>query len=289
MLLRFRSGLPLLAAPMPCWSCETGTMDVLGDHAVICKSGLGRCFRHSRVSRVLSRLALKAGLNVVCEPRQPGQAARGAALVAGPDEIERRRPADLEIFHWNGNRSLAADVVMTSPTAETWRRGAANGAPGWAAAGAAWRKQLHYGPMCVALGKDFLPFAIETCGGLGPEVMQILERIGPHWAARSGLEEGLGVRVVCDQLSVAHQRALGAVLAARVPLRAGEELLVGRVQPRGRRGRVAAFERGPFDAWGVVGARGPPAGFLAWSRQQRVNWVSPRFQLSHLSNIYLMR
>jgi hypothetical protein len=209
---------------------------------------------------------------VAWEPRQPGQAVQGVERGAGLDEVERRRPADLEIFHWDGNRSLAVDVVITSPTAATWRRGAANGPPGWAAAGAARRKRLHYGPMCAALGKDFLPFAMETSGGLGPEALQILEKLGPHWAARSGLEEEQGMRKVCDQLSVAHQRALGAMLAARVPLRAGEELVVGadgRVQPRGRRGRGAAFERGPFDAWGrrgVVGARGPPAPRrLPWS------------------------
>ncbi len=113
-----------------------------GGPAVICKSGLGRCFRYSRVSRVLGRLALKAGLNVAREPRELGQAAQGVELGAGPDEVERRRPADLEIFHWDGNRSLAVDVIITSPTAATWRRGAANGSPGWAAAGAARRKRL---------------------------------------------------------------------------------------------------------------------------------------------------
>ena len=167
--VRWRLGVPTTSAGQTCHiRCQASggrcaqPLDPLGHHAVVCKYGGFKTFRHSRLVHELRGVLRESGAVVPArEVEVPGwQRADGTR-------------ARLDVaFAWAG-RECYADVTIRHPCAAKYVRqaGAQDGAAlRLAEAG----KRSRY-PAVAAAGLDAVePFAVETFGRLGPNAVRLL-------------------------------------------------------------------------------------------------------------------
>ena len=177
--VRWRLGVPTTSAGQTCHiRCQASggrcapPLDPLGHHAVVCKYGGFKTFRHSRLVHELRGVLRESGAVVPArEVEVPGwQRADGTR-------------ARLDVaFAWAG-RECYADVTIRHPCAAKYVRqaGAQDGAAlRLAEAG----KRSRY-PAVAAAGLDAVePFAVETFGRLGPNAVRLLRTARQQAAER---------------------------------------------------------------------------------------------------------
>ena len=98
--VRYRLGLPVFASARRCPACPSGTLDVLGDHAVACGGSGGRISRHDRLRDIIFNATTAASLAPIKEQRN---------LIPG----ERSKPGDIFVPTWSAGRPAAFDVTVT--------------------------------------------------------------------------------------------------------------------------------------------------------------------------------
>ena len=122
-----------------------------------------------------------------------------------------RRPGDLFITAWNGGRSLALDISVTSPVAGSWIREAARSA-GYAANLRSEQKMRKYQDI---RDFDFLPLVVETFGKWSLESIRFVSRLSKQISSQTGKFGSLEGTYLLQRLSVALQRCNASIMIIR--------------------------------------------------------------------------
>ena len=107
------------------------------------------------------------------------------ALIVGTQS----RPADVFLPTWSRGRPAALDVTVTSPLQALIIQEASTTA-GHALQVATSRKLATHLSPCRATGLDFIPFAVETLGGLFRDAADTIRAIGRQQGQRRGTSSG---------------------------------------------------------------------------------------------------
>ena len=157
--MRYRVGVPLSAqANIFCPGCSA-PMDVLGDHALCCKS-LGVYGRHNALRNAVVSLACEAGCHV--RPEAPL-----------PSTFER--PADVLVEGLDADGPIAIDVAITHMLQPSSSMAAASDSA--SIANVEHRKKSQYGVLCKTHGWQFAPCVASTAGSWGHDARRILSRL----------------------------------------------------------------------------------------------------------------
>lgn len=169
--LKWWLGLPLMAGEhYVCPGCMAA-VDVFGDHLLCCvRNNFQR--RHDAVQQALANTLSSAGIPHAVEVVVPGtapEALRPADLLLRNWDGGRDTAIDLTISHgWQANERGAATTTSTMQTRERWR-------------GFLLRKERakhqKYDAACATAQWNFVPMALGTWGGLGPEAAKTMARI----------------------------------------------------------------------------------------------------------------
>jgi hypothetical protein len=202
LLVRYRLDLPMADAARPCPMCPD-TLDLHGLHAASCKNYPGITARHNGVRDALLVLAKNAGFAAESETRH---------LLDHTPALLGRRPADVYIRSWDGAQDMCLDVSVVNPLTKS----ALDRWPESAVAHTEVAKiRESAGPLRVA-NLLFLPVVMETYGGLGPQAMVAVKRLGKALAQVSeDGDEGRAINAVGTRLAFVCQQGLARSLHAR--------------------------------------------------------------------------
>ena len=98
------------------------------------------------------------------------------------------RPADVLLPNWNRGRPAAVDVHDISPLQQQTLAEAAS-TPGHALQVGVRRKLVSNLSACRSVGVEFVPFVIETLGGLSEDTISTIRAIGRAVGQRSGTSD----------------------------------------------------------------------------------------------------
>ena len=175
----------------------------MGDHALGCARTSDRLARHNILCDVLFEAAASAALAPSKEQPHllPGTAAR---------------PGDILLRRWSNGKDAAIDVTVTGPLATSNVRGAA-AQPGSSLVKAVDRKVRETAEACRQQGLVFLPFAMETLGGLHSTAVGQVKQIAAALARQTGGEEREVASHLFQRLSLELMRGNAALLSSRSP------------------------------------------------------------------------
>ena len=173
----------------------------MGDHSLACSKTNDRIARHNTLRDVLFEAASSADLGPKKEERHllPGTIAR---------------PGDVTIRRWSNGRDAAIDVTVTSPLAASNVESAAAEA-GASLDKAVQRKLRDTEEACRQEGLVFIPFAVETLGGLHAGAVTQVKQIAAALARSKGLEESEATSQLFGKVSLTLMRCNAIMLSAR--------------------------------------------------------------------------
>ena len=157
-----------------CPECR-GSADPFGDHQVGCGGNGDRISRHNAIRDVVFNAAQSAAL---------APSKKAPNLV--PDSSVR--PADILLPNWNRGRPAAVDVHVISPLQQQTMAEAAS-IPGHALQVGVRRKLISNLSACRSVGVEFVPFVIETLGGLSEDTISTIRAISRAVGQRSGTSD----------------------------------------------------------------------------------------------------
>ena len=207
-LLRLRIGIPVGCGD-PCLGCN-GITDALGDHALACPA-CGRYARHNSLRNELLSECIRAGMQGSVEvsiprPQEPPDPG-GIAL----------RPADIMIPTGPMGRPLAIDVTVLHPLRTSQNITARDAVPGSFCGPAEEAKVRKYGSACSQAGWGFVPFAMETTGGIGKPARGFLRTLATSQAAREGVTFATAYSGITARLRAAVVASMATSLALSIP------------------------------------------------------------------------
>jgi hypothetical protein len=202
-LVKCRMGIPLAKVARKCPSCTSGTLDIFGNHAASCPSGLTR--RHNRVRDALHTLAQQAGMHA--EKEKPYLLKDDPTL----------RPADVYITQWHLDRPICLDVSIVNPVAPSNVVRAATHLAATAQASEQ-TKLIMYGTKCADNQLEFCPLVMESFGGFGPLAIPIFKKISKAMSTRREEDESDAMNTLCNRLSFVCQKSLGVTLTSCYPI-----------------------------------------------------------------------
>ena len=139
----------------------------------------------------------------------------------GPSKEERHllpgtsaRPGDVTIRRWTNGKDSAIDVTVTGPLCPSNVSGAAARA-GDALEKAVKRKLRETAEDCRREGLVFLPFAVETLGGLHQGAVTQVKLLASALARCKGLEEGEVTGQIFGRLSLTLMKANALMISTR--------------------------------------------------------------------------
>ena len=199
-VLKYRLGLPILSENGLCAICSQPS-DRMGDHALGCRTSSDRIARHNMLRDVIFEAAASADLGPTREERQllPGTSAR---------------PGDVMIRRWASGKDAVIDVTVTGPLAAS-NVSAAAAEAGAALTKACQRKLRETAEACRQEGLVFLPFAMETLGGLHSGAVTQVRQIAATLARSKGLPEGEVTGQLFGRLSLTLMRGNALMLSSR--------------------------------------------------------------------------
>ena len=177
--LKYRLGVKLYENERKCPSCKSGTLDVMGDHAVSCHGCGDMISRHDRIRDKIISACSGALLSPISEQK---------SLL--PDN--NSRPGDIFLPVWNNGLPAALDVTVTSPLQSSLIINASEKS-GFALSAAEDRKYEQYAQNCSEVGIQFIPLAFKTFGGFSETVRKTLKRIATLGENRNLQPAGLSV------------------------------------------------------------------------------------------------
>ena len=199
-VLKYRLSIPVYTSDGPCPACFL-PRDRMGDHSLGCAKTGDRIARHNLLRDVLFETAASADLGPTKEERHmlPGTIAR---------------PGDVTIRRWSNGKDGAIDVTVTSPLAVSNVAGAAAEA-GASLAKAYQRKIRDTAEACRQEGLVFLPFAMETLGGLHSGAVTQVKQLAAALARCKGSEESEVTSQLFGRLSLTLMRGNAMMLSTR--------------------------------------------------------------------------
>ena len=130
-------------------------------------------------------------------------AAQSAALAPSkemanliPDSSSR--PADVFLPTWSRGQPAALDVHVISPL-QQHTLGEAASTPGHALQVGVRRKLASHLSSCRSVGVEFIPFVVETLGGLAEDSISILHSLGKAISQRVGYQDFSADTSVCTK------------------------------------------------------------------------------------------
>ena len=173
----------------------------MGDHALGCRNTGDRITRHNMLRDVIFEAASSADLGPTKEEKHllPGTSAR---------------PGDVLIRRWASGKDGAIDVTVTGPLAATNVAAAAVKA-GAALESACKRKLRETADLCRQEGLVFLPFVMETLGGLHSGAVSQVRQISAALARSKGLQESEVTGQMFGRLSLTLMRGNALMLSSR--------------------------------------------------------------------------
>ena len=202
--LKYRLGVKLYENERKCPFCKSGTLDVMGDHAVSCHGRGDMISRHDdRIRDQIISACSGALLSPICEHKK---------LL--PDN--NSRPGDIFLPVWSAGQPAALDVTVTSPLQSSLILNASEKS-GFALSAAEDRKYEQYAQNCSEVGIQFIPLAFETFGGFSETVRKTLKRIATLADNRNLQPAGLSVAFsrLSQSVSVTAIRGSAIMLLAR--------------------------------------------------------------------------
>ena len=196
--LRYRLGVQVHIEGETCPVCKEEVLDANGNHGVNCKKSGDMITRHNDLRDYLASQCRTAHL----APRIEEQS----------DNI---RPGDVFLPRWAGIRPAAIDVSVVNPL----RAGAvAKSAQeqGATAAATAETKSKKYASYVATNNVSFIPFIMETYGGLGIEAISFVKRLATQVARHRGTEYKMEKKHLFQKLSLTLQRGVARMLTARM-------------------------------------------------------------------------
>lgn len=196
--LRYRLGVSVHWEGQICPVCNEEVLDANGKHGVNCKKSGDLIARHN---------AIREYLAAQC---------RSAQLSPRTEEGDGRlRPGDVYLPRWAGIQPAAIDVSVVNPlNAGVVSRAATD--QGAAAAEAAERKCTKYAPYVAANNVSFIPFIMETFGGLGTDAIMFIKRLATQAARHRGSEYKTEKKHLFQKLSITLQRGIASMLISRM-------------------------------------------------------------------------
>ena len=191
VLARWRLGGAVFEFPGNCPNCNK-PMPTNGNHAVECSTGGDPTRRHDRICVVVADAARQAGLHPVREKRY---------IIQGNGE----KPADVYIDAFDGGRSLAIDVSVTSPVQASLVAGAAE-TQLFAAQRRVDSKHTKYDSN-LPRATDLVVAAVETFGGWHPEGRTIFKRLAEMIAGHHNTRWQLELKLLYQRLAMALMRS----------------------------------------------------------------------------------
>ena len=137
-------------------------MDVLGDHALCCRKSSDLITRHNRLRGWLFKLADVGRLNPELEKLG----------ILGPTDETKRRPGDVSVPLWRGNRGLAIDVAVICPVAPSHVH-ESDPCEQYAAK----QKHQRYDQGFIGSNYDFAAMVFEASGAVNVEGQSILRQL----------------------------------------------------------------------------------------------------------------
>ena len=173
----------------------------MGDHSLGCPKTSDRIARHNLLRDVLFETVASADLGPIKEEKYllPGTIAR---------------PGDVTIRRWSNGKDEAIDVTVTSPLCPSNVVEAAAEA-GAALAKAYNRKMKDTAEACRREGIAFLPFAMETLGGLHPGAIATARQLAAALARCKGVAESVVTSQLFGRLSLTLMRANAVMISTR--------------------------------------------------------------------------
>ena len=98
VLLKYHLGIPILAYPQPCPDCHK-SMDIYGDHAMVCPVSSNRIDKHDSIAELLFENLKKAGLGVCLN-------------VGKPDQNDNTRPGDIYLSKFDNLGESYFDISI---------------------------------------------------------------------------------------------------------------------------------------------------------------------------------
>ena len=201
--LKYRLGVKVYENERKCPFCKSGTLDVMGDHAVSCHGRGDMISRHDRIRDKIISACSGALLSHISEQK---------SLL--PDN--NSRPGDIFLPVWNNGLPAALDVTVTSPLQSSLIINASEKS-GFALSAAEDRKYEQYAQNCSEVGIQFIPLAFETFAGFSETVRKTLKRIATLADNRNLQPAGLSVAFsrLSQSVSVTAIRGSAIMLLAR--------------------------------------------------------------------------
>ena len=199
-VLKYRLGIPVYTTAGLCPLCSKPS-DKMGDHSLGCPKTSDRIARHNLLRDVLFETVASADLGPIKEEKYllPGTIAR---------------PGDVTIRRWSNGKDGAIDVTVTSPLCPSNVVEAAAEA-GAALAKAYNRKMKDTAEACRREGIAFLPFAMETLGGLHPGAIATARQLAAALARCKGVAESVVTSQLFGRLSLTLMRANAVMISTR--------------------------------------------------------------------------
>ena len=207
----------------PTWqpeSCDMGAatgkrcgkeLDRWGDHAVICPVGPGRIARHNAVNLTWLAAERTAGFSV---SREVG---------IKTDEHDQKRQADTLVYDWEGGICCAQDWVVPHIMTKAMLK-AKRADPNRAAVEAEKGKEKKEGGRCEeVVGVKYLPMAVDTFGGFGPNAIGALERVANEMRVAKDMEAQVSSKRLAQKLRVVVMSHVATEILWRSKFSHGEE------------------------------------------------------------------
>ena len=135
----------------------------------MCGSGPSRIWRHNSIRDLVAKAIENVGYSIGFE--------HNGGL------NDDRRPGDIIVYNWVGDKHLLIDIGVTNPLAAHNRSSLLREGPGGGAANTERRKRLHY--------KDidktkyiYYPFILETCGAFGKPALKLCSKLRKIWMTK---------------------------------------------------------------------------------------------------------
>ena len=174
-----------------------------GYHGLKCKKSRGRRSRHESVNDIIARALRTAEIPNFREP-------------PGCSRADGKKPDGLTLVPWRQGKSLVWDFTCVDTVCPTYVAQTAK-VPGAAARLAETKKEKKYDFL-----KDryiFVPVAIETLGGYGPEAWKFGEVLGER--LRMATNEPRSSMFLKQRISIAIQRGNAAAILGTLPAGGG--------------------------------------------------------------------
>ena len=149
--------------------CKCGeAVDELGHHPFSCKRNYGKTIRHNLVNNILNKSLTAAGIQNRLEP----------SYLSSTNGL---RPDGITLLPFHRGRALVWDVTLPHPLTTTHLK---NFTPAETARVAEAQKNTKYEEFRRSY--HFMPVAIETTGGYGPQATQLIKSISKSLIDKTG-------------------------------------------------------------------------------------------------------